>query len=224
MLGLRHDAHIIVLAGGYAFRDQPRHPELFRLACRSHRGLRSHKMLPERPIRIVDQWMLLTSVSCGSLCCVQETTWTSFSSSRLVVVLAQHRQVQEIQGTGQIYTMLKVDQVSNLGAARFIRSLMAALNGQQAGSRRLAAAGLVTEAVPECSHGRWLSGKARAQVLLAVPIVSRGRIRSLRKVTSCQRRCRKRSHTILAPPMAPIPLSGRGLLKVRRDIVLLPSG
>ena len=51
-----------------------------------------------------------------------------------------------MRASGKIYTMLKVDQVSNLGAARIrIRSLMAALNEQQAELERLAAAGLVTE-------------------------------------------------------------------------------
>lgn len=55
-------------------------------------------------------------------------------------------QVQEIlEASGKIYTVLKIDEVSNLGAARIrIRSLMAALKDQEA--ERLAEATAAGEA------------------------------------------------------------------------------
>ena len=60
-------------------------------------------------------------------------------------------EVQEIlEASGKIYTMLKVDQVSNLGAARIrIRSLMAALKEQREELERKSAAGQICEVAPE---------------------------------------------------------------------------
>ena len=77
----------------------------------------AHKMLPERPIRVVDQWMFHSRLYRAA----------RFVASRNDLDLIQlfsfgcgldaltTDQVQEIlEASGKIYTMLKVDQVSIL--------------------------------------------------------------------------------------------------------------
>ena len=116
-------------------------------------------------------------------------------------------QVQEIlEASGKIYTMLKVDQVSNLGAARIrIRSLMAALNEQQAELERLAAAGLgyrgrstgVRMADGSLEKARSASSSRRAPVYREAESAAYEKVRYTKEMQEA-------GYTILAPQMAPI--------------------
>ena len=86
----------------------------------------------KRPIRVVDQWMYHTRlyeaaafvISRDDLELVQ---LTSFGCGLDAVTSDQ---VQEIlENSGKLYTLLKIDEVSNLGAARIrMRSLVVAMN------------------------------------------------------------------------------------------------
>ena len=89
----------------------------------------------DRRIRVVDQWMYHTRLYAAA----------KFVTTRSNVDLIQLNsfgcgldaittdQVQEIlEGSGKVYTVLKIDEVSNLGAARIrVRSLLAALKDKQ---------------------------------------------------------------------------------------------
>lgn len=115
-------------------------------------------------------------------------------------------QVQEIlEASGKIYTVLKIDEVSNLGAARIrIRSLMAALKDQEA--ERLAEATAAGEAyeqgdaapvtpstdVPAFASRKYTFKAQRESASTAWP-----------KVPFTEQ-MRDEGYTILCPQMAPI--------------------
>ncbi len=100
----------------------------------------AHLVKPERPIRVVAQWLVHSRGYAAAYAAAR------FVPSRTDLDLIQltsfgcgldartTEQVQEIlEASGKIYTVLKIDEVSNLGAARIrIRSLMAALKDQEA--------------------------------------------------------------------------------------------
>ena len=86
----------------------------------------------QRPIRVVDQWMYHTrlyeaAAFVSSEDCLELVQLNSFGCGLDAVTSDQ---VQEILETkGKLYTMLKIDEVSNLGAARIrIRSLKVAMD------------------------------------------------------------------------------------------------
>lgn len=88
-----------------------------------------HKV--RRPIRVVDQWMyhsrLYSAAEYVRTCdCLDLVQLNSFGCGLDAVTTDQ---VQELlEETGKIYTVLKIDEVNNLGAARIrVRSLMAVL-------------------------------------------------------------------------------------------------
>jgi predicted CoA-substrate-specific enzyme activase len=89
----------------------------------------------ERPLRVVDQWMYHSRLyAAASLAAEDErlelVQLNSFGCGLDAITTDQ---VQEIlAGRGKIYTVLKIDEVSNLGAARIrIRSLKAALTKRE---------------------------------------------------------------------------------------------
>jgi len=132
--------HGIVLAGRPYHNDpEINHaiPELltsFGLAVLTEDSV-AHLGIIDRPLRAVDQWMFHTRLYASA----------KFVSTRKDLDLIQLNsfgcgldaittdQVQEIlEAAGKIYTVLKIDEVSNLGAARIrVRSLLAALKNQQ---------------------------------------------------------------------------------------------
>ncbi len=101
----------------------------------------------ERPLRVLDQWMYHSRLyAAASLAATDErldlVQLNSFGCGLDAITTDQ---VQEILGRcGKIYTALKIDEVSNLGAARIrIRSLKAALaKREQAGYRPVKTGGL----------------------------------------------------------------------------------
>ena len=220
-----HDAHGIVLAGRPYHNDpEINHaiPELvhsFGFAVLTEDSV-AHKMTPERPIRVVDQWMFHSRLYRAA----------RFVASRNDLDLIQlfsfgcgldaltTDEVQEIlEASGKIYTMLKVDQVSNLGAARIrIRSLMAALKEQREELERKSAAGELREAEPGCARNAAGELESR-EVLLANGAAEErradaaGRVPVYREAASAAfpkvrytKEMRDAGYTILAPQMSPI--------------------
>ena len=131
--------HGIVLAGRpYHLDPEINHaiPELlqsFGLAVLTEDSV-AHMARLERPIRVVDQWMYHTRLynSAKLVTTRDDLDLVQLNSFGCGLDALTTDQVQEIlEGAGKIYTVLKIDEVSNLGAARIrIRSLLAALKDQ----------------------------------------------------------------------------------------------
>ena len=131
--------HGIVLAGRpYHIDPEINHaiPELlttFGLAVLTEDSI-AHLGQIDRPIRVVDQWMYHTRLYAAAKVATQRTDLDliQLNSFGCGLDALTTDQVQEIlEASGKIYTVLKIDEVSNLGAARIrIRSLLAALKDQ----------------------------------------------------------------------------------------------
>ena len=205
--------HGIVLAGRpYQNDPEINHaiPELltsFGLAVLTEDSV-AHLGTLERPIRLVDQWMYHTRLYAAAKVATErnDLDLIQLNSFGCGLDALTTDQVQEIlEGSGKIYTVLKIDEVSNLGAARIrIRSLMAALKDQEAERAAAAAAagedyepGDAAPVAPSeeapvfATHKYALSAQRRAQSA-AFPKV---------KFTEEMRR---EGYTILCPQMAPI--------------------
>ena len=135
----------------------------------------------KRPIRVIDQWMYHTRLYEAAAFVITRpdlelVQLTSFGCGLDAVTSDQ---VQEIlESSGKLYTLLKIDEVSNLGAARIrMRSLVVAMN------ERL-----------ELEENGQLSATAAPNSDDAPYIVKRVEFTKEHK----------KNHTILAPQMAPI--------------------
>ncbi len=88
----------------------------------------------ERPIRVVDQWMYHTRLYAAAKVVTQrkDLDLIQLNSFGCGLDALTTDQVQEVlESAGKVYTVLKIDEVSNLGAARIrVRSLLAALKDQ----------------------------------------------------------------------------------------------
>ncbi len=131
--------HGIVLAGRPYHNDpEINHaiPELltsFGLAVLTEDSV-AHLGELERPIRLVDQWMYHTRLYAAAKVATQrhDLDLIQLNSFGCGLDALTTDQVQEIlERAGKVYTVLKIDEVSNLGAARIrVRSLLAALKDQ----------------------------------------------------------------------------------------------
>ena len=131
--------HGIVLAGRpYHIDQEINHaiPELltsFGLAVLTEDSI-AHLGTLERPIRVVDQWMYHTRLYAAAKVATQrrDLDLIQLNSFGCGLDALTTDQVQEIlEASGKVYTVLKIDEVSNLGAARIrVRSLLAALRDQ----------------------------------------------------------------------------------------------
>lgn len=136
----QHDGHGIVLAGRPYHNDpEINHaiPELltsYNFAVLTEDSI-AHLAKPDRPIRVVDQWMYHSRL-------YRAAKYTTTRNDLDLIQLNSFGcgldalttdQVQEIlEASDKIYTVLKIDEVSNLGAARIrVRSLMAALEDKR---------------------------------------------------------------------------------------------
>ena len=132
--------HGIVLAGRPYHNDpEVNHaiPELltsFGLAVLTEDSI-AHLGTLERPIRLVDQWMFHTRLYAAAKVATRrrDLDLIQLNSFGCGLDALTTDQVQEIlEDSGKIYTVLKIDEVSNLGAARIrVRSLLAALRDQE---------------------------------------------------------------------------------------------
>ena len=229
-----HDAHGIVLAGRPYHNDpEINHaiPELvhsFGFAVLTEDSV-AHKMLPERPIRVVDQWMFHSRLyrAARFVATRNDLDLIQLFSFGCGLDALTTDEVQEIlEASGKIYTMLKVDQVSNLGAARIrIRSLMAALKEQREELERKSIAGQICEVAPEgvlCADGT--PERARKDEPGRVPVYRESASAAFKKVRYTKE-MQDAGYTILAPQMSPIHFElVEELLKNEGfNAVLLPS-
>ncbi len=128
--------HGIVLAGRPYHIDPEIHhgiPDLitsYGLAVFTEDSI-SHLKDIERPIRVNDQWMYHTRLYTAAqyVKTADNLDMIQLNSFGCGVDAVTTDQVQEIlNGSGKIYTCLKIDEVNNLGAARIrVRSLLAAI-------------------------------------------------------------------------------------------------
>ncbi|MEE0845246.1 MAG: acyl-CoA dehydratase activase-related protein [Eggerthellaceae bacterium] len=144
--------HGIVLAGRPYHNDpEINHaiPELltsFGLAVLTEDSI-AHLGTLERPIRLVDQWMYHTRLYAAAKVATErrDLDLIQLNSFGCGLDALTTDQVQEIlERAGKVYTVLKIDEVSNLGAARIrVRSLLAALKDQadEEAERRASVAG-----------------------------------------------------------------------------------
>ena len=168
----------------------------------------AHLVKPERPIRVVDQWMYHSRLYAAARLVTMrnDLDLVQMNSFGCGLDALTTDQVQEIlEASGKIYTVLKIDEVSNLGAARIrIRSLMAALKDQAA--ERAADAAAAGEAyeqgaaapvapstdAPVFATHKYALEPQRASASAAFPKVS------------FTEEMREAGYTILCPQMAPI--------------------
>ena len=234
-----NDVHGIVLAGRPYHNDpEINHaiPELvnsFGFAVLTEDSV-AHKMRPERPIRVVDQWMYHSRLyrAARFVASRNDLDLIQLNSFGCGLDALTTDQVQEIlEASGKIYTTLKIDEVSNLGAVRIrIRSLMAALVEQREELEREAAAGELVAAGPVDVH-RANGSLERAKPLgiredgkAALPVWREAKSAAVHKVRYTKE-MQDSGYTLLCPQMSPIhfELVEQLLKKNGYNAVLLPS-
>ena len=190
----------------------------------------AHKMTPERPIRVVDQWMFHSRLYRAARFVAQrhDLDLIQLFSFGCGLDALTTDEVQEIlEKSGKIYTVLKIDQVSNLGAARIrIRSLMAALKEQREELERATAAGEAVEVAPQgiLTADGTPEEKRGTDLGKRVPIYRKAASAAFEKVRYTKE-MNDAGYTILAPQMAPIhfDLVKEILQSEGYNVVLLPS-
>ena len=229
-----HGGHGIVLAGRPYHNDpEINHalPELiasFGFAVLTEDSV-AHLVKPDRPIRVVDQWMFHSRLyrAAKLVTMRDDLDLIQLNSFGCGLDALTTDQVQEIlEGSGKIYTVLKIDEVSNLGAARIrIRSLMAALKDQEAERKAAAeAAGReykLRDASPVAPSDEL---PAFATHKYALEAQRRAKSSAFPKVPFTQE-MKDAGYTILCPQMAPIhfDLVKEVLKAAGYNFVLLPS-
>ncbi|MCL2332055.1 MAG: acyl-CoA dehydratase activase-related protein, partial [Actinomycetia bacterium] len=182
-----NEGHGIVLAGRpYHLDPEVNHaiPELlasYGLAVLTEDSV-SHLMKPERPIRVVDQWMYHSRLFAAArfVTTRDDLDLIQLNSFGCGLDALTTDQCQEIlEKSGKIYTVLKIDEVSNLGAARIrVRSLLAALRNQAIDRRRR-----------QTAHAGRLPRQVRSAAFPRVPFT---------------KKMKKEGYTIISPQMSPI--------------------
>ena len=230
-----NDAHGIVLAGRPYHNDgEINHaiPEMlhgFGFAVLTEDSV-AHKVPVERPIRVVDQWMYHSRLYRAARFVAErnDLDLIQLQSFGCGLDALTTDEVQEIlERSGKIYTVLKIDEVSNLGAARIrVRSLMAALKEERAQLERQVAEGTVAEVAPQevrCADGSL--EHARATDLSRRPPVYRKAESAAFKKVRYTKDMQAEGYTILAPQMSPVHFElVEALLRAYGyNVVLLPS-
>lgn len=226
----RHDAHGIVLAGRPYHNDPEINHALpallssFNFAVLTEDSV-AHLAEPDRPIRVVDQWMYHSRLyrAAKFVTTRNDLDLIQLNSFGCGLDALTTDQVQEIlENSGKIYTVLKIDEVSNLGAARIrIRSLMAALEDKRI--ELLESLGASPEVIQEQKELMQLEktkayhedkakaaeqGKAADKPVattkkIKLPVKRRANSAAFKKVRFTQR-MKDEKYTILSPQMAPI--------------------
>ena len=171
----------------------------------------AHLVKPDRPIRVVDQWMFHSRLyrAAKLVTLRDDLDLIQLNSFGCGLDALTTDQVQEIlEGSGKIYTVLKIDEVSNLGAARIrIRSLMAALKDREAERRAEAEAAGERYCAGAASPVADLVADGEAPVFAthkyALEAQRRANSSAFPKVRFTQE-MKDEGYTILCPQMAPI--------------------
>ena len=229
-----HGGHGIVLAGRPYHNDpEINHalPELitsFGFAVLTEDSV-AHLVKPDRPIRVVDQWMFHSRLyrAAKLVTLRNDLDLIQLNSFGCGLDALTTDQVQEIlEGSGKIYTVLKIDEVSNLGAARIrVRSLMAALKDQEAErAAEAAAAGEAYEQGDAAPVAPSADAPAFATHKYALAAQRRANSAAFPKVQFTEE-MRDAGYTILCPQMAPIhfDLVKEVMKAAGYNFVLLPS-
>jgi predicted CoA-substrate-specific enzyme activase len=226
-------AHGIVLAGRpYHIDPEINHaiPELinsFGFAVLTEDSV-AHKMEPERPIRVVDQWMYHSRLyrAARFVASRNDLDLIQLNSFGCGLDALTTDQVQEIlEASGKIYTTLKIDEVSNLGACRIrIRSLMAALEEQREELAKKHEAGLAHEEQPAGVRMADGSLEPEREDGDALPVWRKAHTAAFEKVRYTKE-MQAEGYTILCPQMAPIhfDLIEPIIRNAGYNLVLLPS-
>jgi predicted nucleotide-binding protein (sugar kinase/HSP70/actin superfamily) len=237
------DTHGIVLAGRpYHIDPEINHaiPELlagFGLAVLTEDSV-SHIIKPERPLRVVDQWMYHSRLYAAAKLCTlrDDLDLIQLNSFGCGLDAITTDQVQEIlEGAGKLYTVLKIDEVSNLGAARIrVRSLLAALREQKEAQEATVTQPAQQNSQPLDSAtsrtmtGKGISAAATAPTPRTAPTPSatvRPSISTAIDKPQFTQAMKEQRYTILAPQMAPIhfELLVKVFEQADYDFRLLPS-
>ena len=229
-----HDAHGIVLAGRPYHNDpEINHaiPELvnsFGFAVLTEDSV-AHKMRPERPIRVVDQWMYHSRLyrAARFVASRNDLDLIQLNSFGCGLDALTTDQVQEIlEASGKVYTTLKIDEVSNLGAVRIrVRSLMAALSEQREELARKAEAGELLPVGPVDVHSADGSlERAKPVEAGKLPVWREAKSAAFKKVRYTKE-MQEAGYTLLCPQMSPIhfELVEQLLINAGFNAVLLPS-
>ena len=226
-----HGGHGIVLAGRPYHNDpEINHalPELigsFGFAVLTEDSV-AHLVKPERPIRVVDQWMYHSRLYAAArfVTMRNDLDLVQMNSFGCGLDALTTDQVQEIlEASGKIYTVLKIDEVSNLGAARIrVRSLMAALKDQEA--ERAAEAGDAYEQGEAAPVAPSEEAPAFATRKYALSAQRKSKSAAWEKVPFTEE-MKEAGYTILCPQMAPIhfDLIKEVFLAAGYNLELLPS-
>ena len=230
-----HDGHGIVIAGRPYHNDpEINHaiPELvnsFGFAVLTEDSI-AHKMEPERPIRVVDQWMYHSRLyrAARFVAARNDLDLIQLNSFGCGLDALTTDQVQEIlEASGKIYTVLKIDEVSNLGAARIrIRSLMAALEEEREQLELAVERGEADEVEPPAVHlADGSLEHMRTTDLRRRPPVYRKSESAAHEKVRYTKEMQAQGYTILAPQMSPIhfEMIEAVLRYAGYNVVLLPS-
>ena len=229
----KNDAHGIVLAGRPYHNDpEINHaiPELvnsFGFAILTEDSV-AHKMRPERPIRVVDQWMYHSRLyrAARFVASRNDLDLIQLNSFGCGLDALTTDQVQEIlEASGKIYTVLKIDEVSNLGAARIrVRSLMAALSEQREELERKVAEGTLAPAGPVDVHNADGSLAHATTTASGLPVWREAKSAAFNKVRYTKQ-MQESGYTLLCPQMSPVhfELVEQLLIHAGFNAVLLPS-
>ncbi len=230
-----NDKHGIVIAGRPYHNDpEINHaiPELinsFGFAVLTEDSV-AHKMKPERPIRVVDQWMYHSRLyrAARFVATRNDLDLIQLNSFGCGLDALTTDQVQEIlEASGKIYTVLKIDEVSNLGAARIrIRSLMAALEEEREQLELLSERGEADEVEPEDVYmADGTPEQMRDTDLRRKPPVYRKSVSAALTKVRYTKEMQDKGYTILAPQMSPIHFEvvESVLRHAGFNVVLLPS-
>jgi predicted CoA-substrate-specific enzyme activase len=214
--------HGIVLAGRPYHNDpEINHaiPELltsFGLAVLTEDSI-AHLGTLERPIRVVDQWMYHTRLYAAAKVATERTDLDliQLNSFGCGLDALTTDEVQEIlEDSGKVYTVLKIDEVSNLGAARIrVRSLLAALKDQAdqaaenaAGERGCPVADMKVAALAAgadaCAEANGSSSSHADADIRAASVEREAESTEFPRV-EFTRQMKDEGYTILAPQMAP---------------------
>ena len=196
--------HGIVLAGRPYHNDpEINHaiPELitsFGLAVLTEDSV-AHLGKLERNLRVYDQWMYHTRLYNSAkvvtqLDCLDLVQLNSFGCGLDALTTDEVQEI--IEGSGKVYTLIKIDEVSNLGAVRIrIRSLLAALGQKSdANAKAVVSDGEFAEVFtdPPCAEPSYEFEPEREAASTEFPRAE------------YTMEMREAGYTILAPQMAPI--------------------
>jgi len=178
----------------------------------------SHIIKPERPLRVVDQWMYHSRLYAAAKLVTTRSNLDliQLNSFGCGLDALTTDQVQEIlEPAGKVYTVLKIDEISNLGAARIrIRSLLAAIRDKksQAESGRPGAvvptkAGQNVTAALSAESGRpraVVPTKTSENISAPLSALSEPSLTTAIDKPVYTEEMKEQGYTILAPQMAPI--------------------